>query len=388
MAENKVFLVDDDPRIGRLIVRAAKRKGIEPTAIDQPEEFSDAYDKVKPDLILLDLQMPRLDGVELLRLLAKKKSKSAIVLMSGMDKSVLQTTMSLGRELGLNMSGFLQKPLQLDALMDLLDNQFAPDHETVIQKMSFSTQDISEAMDRNEFTAYYQPQIDLSSGEMTGVEALARWSYPELGLIPPSYFIAAVEQDRDLARKLLFVILDEVFMADNALQKQGKKINFSVNLAAISLQELPLPDLLFSLMSDAKFDPERLVLEVTESGAMQDPVLTMDILTRLRLKNIKLSIDDFGTGFSSLLQLYRLPFSELKIDRSFVLEALQEKEAATIVKMTLDLGHQLGLRVVAEGIEDLATYQWLRELGCDYGQGYYFAKPMRVDELLTWAPEL
>jgi EAL domain-containing protein (putative c-di-GMP-specific phosphodiesterase class I) len=388
MTKNKVFLVDDDPRIGRLIARAAKRKGIEPTAIDQPEEFSDAYDKVKPDLILLDLQMPRLDGVELLRLLAKKKSKSAIVLTSGMDKSVLQTTMSLGRELGLNMSGFLQKPLQLDALMDLLDKQFSLGHETVIQKTSFSTQDISDAMDRNEFTAYYQPQIDLSSGEMTGVEALARWSHPELGLLPPSHFITAVEQDRDLARKLLFLILNEVFVANNALQKQGKKINFSVNLAAISLQDLYLPDLLFTLINDAKFDPERLFLEVTESGAMQDPVLSMDILTRLRLKNIKLSIDDFGTGFSSLLQLYRLPFNELKIDRSFVMEALQEKEAATIVKLTVDLGHQLGLKVVAEGIEDLATSQWLRELGCDYGQGYYFAKPMRVDELLTWAPEL
>lgn len=153
------------------------------------------------------------------------------------------------------------------------------------------------------------------------------------------------------------------------------------------LHDLSLPDKVTKMLAEHDFDPDRLIVEITESGAMEDPSLTMDILTRLRLKNIRLSIDDFGTGFSSLVQLYRMPFNEIKVDKSFVMKAMAEKEAAAIVRITIDLGHGLGLKVVAEGVEDQETYDWLKKLGCDIGQGYFISRPVDAVNLESWVKE-
>ena len=168
------------------------------------------------------------------------------------------------------------------------------------------------------------------------------------------------------------------------LEKNGTNINLSVNISAKLLSDLDLPDQVEQLLRQYQFNPHRLILEITESGAMEDPSLTMDILTRLRLKNIRLSLDDFGTGFSSLVQLYRMPFNELKVDKSFVMGAISSKEAAAISRVTIDLGHSLGLEVVAEGVEDEETYNWLGSLGCEICQGYFISRPLGAAAFSTW----
>jgi len=387
MSKNRVLIIDDDQRICRLIKRVADDLDIESFATDNPELFEPANLGFEPNVIFMDLQMPKLDGVELLRKLAEQHSKAAIILASGMDKSVIETTEELGKSLGLNMVGFLQKPIDIDKATAIMERQF----ETVPVKAHKATkvtgEELENAIKQNELVVHYQPQIHLSSGKIVGLEALVRWQHPEHGLLFPDIFISLAEQNKDLIELLTYSVLDNVLKSSVLKNKIMSNLNVSINLSATMLHDLSLPDKVTKMLAEHDFDPDRLLVEITESGAMEDPALTMDILTRLRLKNIRLSIDDFGTGFSSLVQLYRMPFNEIKVDKSFVLKAMDDEEAASIVRITIELGHSLGLKVVAEGIEDKKTLDWLKELGCDIGQGYFISRPLDTNNLVSWVKE-
>lgn len=385
MSENRALIIDDDPRICRIIKRMAKDLGIECSTIDNPELFEATHLDFKPNVIFMDLQMPKMDGVELLRKLVELRSSAAIILVSGMDKSVIETTEELGKSLGLNMAGILQKPIDVDEMSSMLLTQFEtvsapPAHkDTEVTK-----EELAQAIERKELLVHYQPQVNLKSGKVLGFEALVRWQHPVHGLLFPDVFIPLAEQHEDLIGALTFSVLDSIFEDKMLSGELTSDLTVSVNLSAMMLSDLSLPDRVAKLFSDHNMETERLMLEVTESGAMKDPSLTMDILTRLRLKNIKLSLDDFGTGFSSMVQLYRLPFTEIKVDKSFVMVAMDNKEAAAIARITIELGHSLGLEVVAEGIEDKKTYDWLKDIGCDIGQGYFISRLVAAEHFITW----
>jgi len=387
MSKNRVLIIDDDPRICRIIKRMADDLNIESFATDNPELFEPANLGFEPNVIFMDLQMSKLDGVELLRKLADQHSKAAIIIASGMDKSVIETTEELGKSLGLNMAGFLQKPIDIDKATAIMERQF----ETVPIKSHKATkvsgEELENAITQNELVVHYQPQVRLASGIIVGLEALVRWQHPEHGLLFPDVFIPLAEQDNDIIELLTYSVLNNVIQNSTLRKDITSDINVSINLSATMLHDLSLPDKVTKMLAEHDFDPDRLIVEITESGAMEDPALTMDILTRLRLKNIRLSIDDFGTGFSSLVQLYRMPFNEIKVDKSFVIKAMGDEEAATIVRTTIELGHGLGLEVVAEGIEDRETLDWLKELGCDTGQGYFISKPIDAGNLESWLKE-
>jgi len=231
---------------------------------------------------------------------------------------------------------------------------------------------------------HYQPKIELQSGELAGVEALVRWQHPDHGLLYPDAFISIAEGSVELIGRLTEFVLNTALRKAIEWRDQGDNLSFSFNLSATSLMDLKLPDNILQILRIHRFKPEMTILEITESVAMEDPSRTMDILTRFRLMNIRLSIDDFGTGYSSLVQLYRLPFNEMKIDKSFVMKSMVDKEAAAIVRITIELGHSFGLTVVAEGIEDQETYDWLKELGCEIGQGYFISKPIDARGFPVW----
>jgi len=383
-SQNRVLIVDDDPRICRIIKRVANKLGVESFTIDDSALFESAYLEYEPNIILMDLQMPKLDGIELLRKLAGQNSSSAIVLVSGMDKSVLETTEDLGKSLGLNMAGVLVKPIDIDKLNEILETQFDPIKQLGARAVEVTTDELINAIERNELVVYYQPQIHLPSGKVIGAEALVRWQHPEHGLLFPDSFIPLAEKSNEVISSLTYAVLETALQDDMVCKENGFELNLSINLSAKLLSDLNFPDRVEELLNTYGFNPNRLLLEVTESGAMEDPTLTMDILTRLRLKNIRLSLDDFGTGFSSLVQLYRMPFTEIKVDKSFVMKAMTDEEAAAIVRITIDLGHSLGLDVVAEGIEDQETYEWLKELGCDIGQGYFINRPIDIIQFTSW----
>lgn len=384
MSDNRVLIIDDDPRICRIMKRVADELGVESSVTDNPELFESANLSFEPNVIFMDLQMPKIDGIELLRKLAELHSSAAIILASGMDKSVIETTREFGKSLGLNMAGILQKPIDIDKTKEILEQHFEVSLKQSTKAIQITREELAQAIENDDLVVYYQPQVSFESGQVLGVEALVRWQHPDHGLLFPDTFIPLAEKHKELITPLTYRVLETALQDDVARRETGFELNLSINLSARLLGDLSLPDQVEELLNSYHFDHNRLLLEVTESGAMEEPSSTMDILTRLRLKNIQLSIDDFGTGFSSLVQLYRLPFTELKVDKSFVMNAMTSKEAAAISRITIELGHSLGLKVVAEGVEDRETYNWLKTIGCDIAQGYYLSRPIGADDFLGW----
>ncbi len=243
--------------------------------------------------------------------------------------------------------------------------------------------ELRRALERDEFMLYLQPKLDLGSGEVIGGEALVRWLHPEKGFIGPDNFIPFAETT-GFVRMLTTWMLEKVARLSAELQAQGRELKFSVNLSTRDLLDLELPATFDAILRRHRLLPSALCLEITESAIMDDPARAQNTLERLSAMGFALSIDDFGTGYSSLAYLKRLPVDELKIDKSFVMKMAQDQDDAKIVRSTVDLGHNLGLRVVAEGVESEAVWNLLRQMGCDQGQGYFMGKPMPVDRFLEW----
>ncbi len=378
----RLLIVDDDARVCRLVKRVSEGIGFHTFATDKPTDFPIAYQGFRPDVIVLDLQMGQSDGVELLRYLADQNADEAIVLMSGVDQRIIDTAARLGKSLGLNIVNVLHKPIDINVLRTEL-GPLAEGTITLGPGGPLHEKDLERAILENQITVHYQPKIALQSGRVTGVEALVRWRQSSDEMIPPDRFIPLAEKT-GLIDALTQRVLETSLADARTWSERWPELTLAVNLSPSLLTNLELPDRIASILRSYELDPGRLILEVTESGAMESPDQTMEILARLRLKGVQLSIDDFGAGHSSLLQLYRLPYGELKIERSFVIDALDSQEAATIIHATIELGHRLGLKVVAEGVEDKLTAEWLAQLQCDIGQGNFFSVPLPSAEFLAW----
>jgi len=243
--------------------------------------------------------------------------------------------------------------------------------------------DLRHAIENNQLMLHYQPKIDLKKGRVTGVEALARWNHPQRGLIFPGEFIPLAEHT-GLIRPLTYFALDEGLHQIHLWQKIGLILKLAVNLSAHHLQDDQLVAKVASSLKKWGVSPELLQLEITESAIMDNPLLAMDTLTRLHAMGVGLSIDDFGTGYSSLVYLKQLPVDEIKIDKSFVLNMLENNEDLVIVRSTIDLAHNMGRQVVAEGVEKEGVLNKLMELGCDMAQGYYISRPIAAADLTPW----
>ena len=242
------------------------------------------------------------------------------------------------------------------------------------------------ALHRGELTMEFQPKIHIRTGVFSGVEALARWEDPESGPIPPSVFVAVAERS-GLTDALTEWGLKAVVAQWARWRDQGLNVPVAFNISALSLRDVYLPDYIQKLCMQEGMPCEYLTVEVTES-ATQNVVRLLDTLTRFRLKGMGVSLDDFGTGYSSLLQLRQLPYSEIKIDRCFVADAARSKEARLIVRAIVDLAHGMGLVATAEGVEDVATLDLLREIGCDDAQGFLIARAMEGSKLADWLMNL
>jgi EAL domain-containing protein (putative c-di-GMP-specific phosphodiesterase class I) len=239
------------------------------------------------------------------------------------------------------------------------------------------------AIEHNELTLYYQPKIHMQSRRVSGVEALVRWKHPHRGMIPPDEFIPLAERSgliRPLTQWVLSTALDQIRLWEQA----GFQLSVAVNLSARNLLDAQLPDHLEELLRRTGARPNRLELEITESTIMIDPVRALDILTRLHRMGVPLAIDDFGTGYSSLGYLKRLPVSAVKVDKSFVKNMEANDNDAVIVRSTIELAHNLGLQVIAEGVETSYLWDRLAGLGCDAAQGYYISQPVPADALSRW----
>ena len=246
--------------------------------------------------------------------------------------------------------------------------------------------ELRQAIEHNHLFLHYQPKIDLKTRRIIGVEALARWKHPEHGFIPPDKFIPPAEQT-GLIKPLTLWIFNKAQRRCLAWRREGKQLTMSVNLSARNLLDPHLPDQLAKLMQTSSGASEGLELEITESAIMADPARALESITRLRALGIRFSIDDFGIGYSSLAYLKKLPVDSIKIDKSFVINMSQSQNDAIIVRSTVDLAHNLGLKVIAEGVENKDLWDRLSALGCDEAQGYYMARPMPADDLTRWVDE-
>ncbi len=244
--------------------------------------------------------------------------------------------------------------------------------------------EIKVAVEQNQLSLYVQPKVDFVTGKFLSVEALVRWNHPERGMVFPDMFIPFAEQTGHIG-KISYWMLTEAARYAAFWQSKGLNIAVAVNLSARDLIDIELPQKLKIILDEQQLQAHSITLEITESSIMDDPERALETVERIAKMGIQLSIDDFGTGYSSLAYLKRLPVSELKIDRSFVMNIERDQDDVTIVKSTIELGHNLGLKVVAEGIENQNVWSILKRMGCDYGQGYYMSKPMAADKLLEWA---
>ncbi len=374
----RLLVIDDEEDIGETIADIAAAHGFEVTTLCDPTKAEKKLEEFTPDVIMLDLMMPGIDGVELLRLLVDRVKDAKIILMSGSDTRVLNSARRLGSAHGLDVIATLEKPIDIAVLRSLLD-QFAEGKDNSNEPAA----DIAQALAMGQLILYYQPVIEMATRRVKGAEALIRWAHPTRGILPPIEFLDQITKDGlmgPMTEHVMTTAIHQVARWHHA----GEDLSVSINLTASSLLELSLPDHITEMCAAKQIPPEKLVLEVTETEAMRDVTRTMDVLLRMRIRNIGVSIDDFGTGHSSLRELQRMPFSEMKIDKSFVLDMANNKDCAVIVNSIIDLGHNLGLKVVAEGVEDVRIWRMLAERKCEFAQGFYMAKPMPAKEFNRW----
>lgn len=255
-------------------------------------------------------------------------------------------------------------------------NQHRPDRLALMGELR-------HAIEHDQLLLHYQPKISLQTHRIIDVEALVRWQHPKHGMMPPGQFIAPADQT-GLIKPLTLWVLNSALNQCRAWLNAGMEIPVSINLSARNLRDPEFPDQVNGVLETSGIPPDRLELEITESAIVMDPPRAMEILERLSGMGVRLSLDDFGTGYSSLGYLKKLPVDEIKIDRSFVTDMTQDEKDAMIVRSTIDLGHNLGCKVVAEGVENRETWNRLAALGCDSAQGYYISRPLPADEFSHW----
>ena len=381
------LIVDDDSFMLSTLSLLLKQFGLK--QVFQADNAQDALKLIanrnnQIDIVISDLNMPEMDGIQLLRHLGALGVSLGVILVSGEDPRLLESVQNLGKQYQLRVLGSISKPVKKDILLKyLLD--FRRDIKPSPQgpaTMVFADE-LQAAIIGELIEVWYQPQIEVETLQLIGVEALARWQHPEKGFIPPSIFVGIAEK-YGMIQPLTDSVLKQSIKQISEWNKIGFDISLSVNFSATALCHLEIPEVLHSTLRNSGLRPDHLNIEVTESALPKDTSATLDILTRLRLKGFGLSIDDFGTGFSSLEQLRLIPFTELKIDRSFVHNAANNKASQAILESAISLAKRLAIRCVAEGVETQEDWDLVESLGCDIVQGYFIAKPMPAKDFVPW----
>jgi len=385
-----VLVVDDDSFQRRVIAKMLTAIGVGAIlSAESAQRALEVMDAPEPcvDTLVCDLDMPEMDGMEFLRRIAEKGFEGSVIILSGANSNILPSVVLMARAYGLRTLGALAKPATTDTLRSLLLQHWthrktrARDAEAVM-----SVEEIRAGFEGGEFEPFFQPKVYLETGRVCGAEALARWRHPVRGILPPSTFIDPIEQIGQMD-SLTSAMLGKSAAWCRRWRDAGLDISISVNLSLSSLQDTRLFNRLLDIVSAHGIEPSNLVFEVTETIAMTDIAHCLETLSRLRMKGFGLSIDDFGTGFSSLQQLSRIPFTELKIDQSFVGGASTEPRLRSVIESSVQLAKDLGLKTVGEGVETRDDLLCLKRAGCEIAQGYYVAKPMAGEDFLSWVKE-
>jgi EAL domain-containing protein (putative c-di-GMP-specific phosphodiesterase class I)/ActR/RegA family two-component response regulator len=386
LASMRVLLLEDDAVQRDLLAAILRHFGVGDLITADDGWIALTHLAAMPfDLVISDLSLPGMDGMEFLHR-AAAFDVGAFAIVSAADAAVISAVKCAMTERGAQLLGHLHKPLSMHAVGALLaccDGALIPACRLPLTPAAptFDLAALGAALDAGQFVPYYQPKLALDDGRLLGVEILARWNHPEAGVLAPVHFIAAMEHTA-LIDRLTFHLLDRA-LAD-AAHWGDAAIDIALNLAPHTMEDPALPDRLLAIARVHGMAPQRITLELTETAMACHPQRVRDCATRLRLRGFRFAIDDFGIGYSSMALLLSLPFNELKIDQSFVASLIHSVKARTMMEAMVALGKRLGMRVVAEGIEDEAQLRLVRGLGCPAGQGYLFSVPVGQAALVRW----
>lgn len=337
------------------------------------------------DVVISDLDMPGMDGMEFIRHLGALGGAVSLIVLSGLERSLISTVETMARAYGVNLLGALEKPPSAKKLLKLI-RLHNPSQRPVkrAKAATFSAHEIAAGLEKGQFEAFFQPKVEIKTRRVKGAEALARWRHPEHGIVPPGSFIETMELD-GMMNELTEAVLKAGAINCGLWHDAGLDVSVAVNLSLGSLCDVSISDRMLRLVEAHGIAPRNVIFEVTELAAMSDIGKTLENLSRLRMKGFGLSIDDFGTGYSSMQRLSGVPFTELKIDQTFVKNASTQASSRAVLESSLEIARKLGIVAVAEGVESSIEWELVRALDCPLAQGFFIAPPMEASEFLDWA---
>lgn len=392
IADLNFLVAEDDPVQSWALATQLKKlgaqritevaNGLEALAVFQDPE------REQIDIGLIDLNMPQMDGMELIRHLAKADFHASIILCTAHDRSLLFSVETMSKAYGIDLLGTIEKPATPERLQALL-REYAMSERAKSKKASlpgFTLEEIEEGLRENQFEPFFQPKVELKTGYIKGAEAFARWRHPVHGVVPPSAFIGTLEES-GLIDALNWVMVEKSVAACRSWHDQDFPIAVSLNMSLGSLIQPNFTDRLSECLQRHGLEPEYVILEIAESTVVADDPQFWESLARLRMKGFGLSVDDYGTGNSNIQMLARIPFSELKIERSFVAGAAQNQALGIVLNSCLSLSRSLSRHSVAVGVETKQDWDFLQSMGCTYAQGFYIAKPLEGRAFPAWMEE-
>ncbi|MGY3909479.1 EAL domain-containing response regulator [Aeromonas piscicola] len=356
-------------------------------ALDKLQQLERLEERI--DLLLTDLNMPGMDGVELISNLEKNTHyRMFVAVMSGVERDVLDVIHAIADAGTLEVIGVLSKPLKSSDLHNMLqhcDPLIHRENKKWMQ-LAFTAEDVQQALDNQQLVPFLQPKVIMTDSSLYGFEALVRWLHPEHGVIPPICFVHHLEEGQ-LALDFFYHFLHATCDALNKLACMPAPISCSINLPVTLLLTDKLVENMIAIVQEHQLPCNAIIIEVTETTFMSNLSMSLGTLARLRLRGFGIAMDDYGTGYSSMKQLSRCPFTEIKIDKEFVHDAHSSPKKLAILTSAIVMSQKLGLKTVAEGVESEEDWRQLALLGCELAQGYYISRPLPVEQIEKWFAE-
>lgn len=387
MTRGRLLILDDEAMIAQTVASMTEQLNFETLITLNAFEFFERMKDFDPTHMIIDLSMPEMDGLAVMKMIDARCS-ARIIIASGTGIRILEAARRVGIAYGRDIAGILEKPFRSADLKTIL---FAP-HPVHPKKpdaqetgtgipQTYAREELSEALARDEFTIYLQPKVRCSDNRIVGFEALARWHHPVHGLVMPSTFVGLFHK-----YDLEAVWMDKLIrLAVSCMASRlPANIHLSLNISMSERSKAASSRLLSSAKRNLGFATDRFIIEVVENGMIDATAEDIEMFARLRLEGFQLSIDDFGSGFSSLSRLARIPFTELKIDRSFVQEVSISREARKVIASIVAIGRSLEMSVTAEGVENLDTLETVKSLGCDNVQGFIYSPAVPIEQVMPW----